>query len=113
MGRVALIRRWTRATAPPLAILPGMAEIRIKTERPETYRVEVIEPGSQSSHQVTLRSVDLARYAPSVEPETLLRASFEFLLEREPKESILGSFDLPVIERYFSEYPREIRKRLR
>jgi hypothetical protein len=35
-----------------------------------------------------------------------------FLLEREPKESILGQFDLPVIGRYFPEYERDIRKRL-
>ena len=34
------------------------------------------------------------------------------LLEREPKESILARFDLPVIERYFPEYPHEIRRRL-
>ena len=32
-----------------------------------------------------------------------------FLLEREPKESILGSFELPVIERYFPDYPTAIR----
>jgi hypothetical protein len=38
--------------------------------------------------------------------------SFRFLLEREPKESILGSFDLTVIGRYFPEYEREIAKRL-
>jgi hypothetical protein len=43
----------------------------------------------------------------------LVRASFEFLLEREPKESIMRSFELSVIERYFPEYPDEIVRRLR
>ena len=45
-------------------------------------------------------------------PERLVSASFRFLLEREPKESILRSFDLMVISHYFPEYEREIQKRL-
>ena len=44
--------------------------------------------------------------------EPLLHHSFEFLLEREPKESILRRFDLPLIGHYFPEYEREIRSRL-
>ena len=35
-----------------------------------------------------------------------------FLLEREPKESILSRFDLPIISRYFPEYEEEIGERL-
>ena len=42
------------------------------------------------------------------DPVDLVRRSFVFLLEREPKESILRSFDLPVIGRYFPDYEREI-----
>ena len=42
-------------------------------------------------------------------PEELLEASFKFLLEREPKEAILTKFELPVIERYFPDYPGVIR----
>jgi hypothetical protein len=52
---------------------------------------------------------DVARYAPDATPEALLEASFEFLLEREPKDAILRRFDLPVIERYFPEYGDRIR----
>jgi hypothetical protein len=56
---------------------------------------------------------DLERYAaPGVTPERLVEASFAFLLEREPRESILREFDLSVIERYFPEYEAEIRRRL-
>jgi hypothetical protein len=40
--------------------------------------------------------------------EMLVQKSFEFLLERESNTSILRSFDLPVIQRYFSEYERTI-----
>ena len=41
-----------------------------------------------------------------------MKRSFQFLLEREPKESILKQFDLQVIGRYFPEYEREIQRRL-
>ena len=44
--------------------------------------------------------------------ESVVAASFAFLLEREPRESILLAFDLAVISRYFPEYEAEIRKRL-
>lgn len=75
------------------------------------YRVTVDEGGSKTEHEVTVTSADVARYALHASPESLLVASFEFLLEHEPKESILRRFDLPVIERYFPEYPRVIGKR--
>lgn len=61
-----------------------------------------------TSHEVTVTPEDIARYAPGSTPERLLQASFEFLLEREPASSILSRFALPVIERYFPEYPRVV-----
>lgn len=76
------------------------------------YRVTVEQQGSRSTHEVTVRPDALARYAPGKSAEWLLRASFEFLLEREPKEAILGRFDLPIIERYFPEYRRVIQSRV-
>ena len=47
-----------------------------------------------------------------VSAERLIEESFRFLLEREPKESILQSFALGVIETYFPEYPAELQRRL-
>jgi hypothetical protein len=47
-----------------------------------------------------------------IEPQELVKRSFQFLLEREPKESILNQFDLQVIGRYFPDYEREIQRRL-
>lgn len=44
--------------------------------------------------------------------ERLVRISFEFLLEREPPSSILKSFDLDVIGRYFPEYLETVRTRV-
>ena len=56
---------------------------------------------------------DLLRLAPpGVTVERLVEASFAFLLEREPRESILREFSLAVISRYFPEYEHEIRRRL-
>ena len=72
------------------------------------YRVVVTQGRTETKHEVTVTPEDVARYAPGATPERLLEASFEFLLEREPASSILSRFALPVIERYFLEYPREI-----
>jgi len=38
----------------------------------------------------------------------LIEKSFVFLLERESKESILRTFNLRVIKRYFPEYEHKI-----
>jgi hypothetical protein len=72
--------------------------------------VRVVDEQSASEHMVTVASADLERLDPvATEPTDLVRRSFDFLLEREPKESILRSFELPVIGRYFPEYERIIR----
>jgi hypothetical protein len=58
---------------------------------------------------VGVSTAALARLAPRADdPEDLVRRSFTFLLDREPKEFILGRFDLPLIGRYFPEFEREI-----
>ena len=89
------------------------AKIEVEKVDASHFRVHVIEAGSKSTHQVTLDPKDYARLAgATAEPEELIRKSFQFLLEREPKESILSRFDLSVISRYFPEYDREIKKRL-
>ncbi|MBA7497516.1 hypothetical protein ES704_00244 [subsurface metagenome] len=41
--------------------------------------------------------------------EELIKKAFEFLLEREPKESILSRFNLRIINQYFPEFEEEIR----
>lgn len=64
-------------------------------------------------HTVLVSQAQLEHLAPGhYDPEQLVRASFEFLLEREPRESILRQFELPVIERYFPGYEAHIRRRL-
>jgi len=77
------------------------------------FQVRVMEGTSTTSHRVTVKPSDFERFAsPTTDPILLIRRSFEFLLENEPKESILPCFDLSVIARYFPSYLREIRRRL-
>ncbi|HYM83844.1 MAG TPA: hypothetical protein VEY67_06810 [Candidatus Dormibacteraeota bacterium] len=73
----------------------------------------VVRHEGESRHRVRVGIEDLRRLDPAAtDPQRLVRESFAFLLEREPKESILVRFDLPVIERYFPGYELEIRRRL-
>jgi len=89
------------------------AKIEVEKIDKSKFRVRVTESGTATSHDVTISPGDYARLTNGkVEPEELVRRSFEFLLEREPKESILTRFDLSVISRYFPEYEREIKRRL-
>jgi hypothetical protein len=74
-------------------------------------RVTVREGASSTTHEVTVKSGDLARLGRKGEPACdFVARCFEFLLEREPKESILRSFDVMVIARYFPEFERTIAK---
>jgi hypothetical protein len=85
------------------------AKIEVEKKGDLEFRVRVIEAGSETTHDVTLNPSDYTRLTGGkVAPEELVRRSFEFLLERESKESILTRFDLSVISRYFPEYEREI-----
>jgi hypothetical protein len=61
-----------------------------------------------STHTVRVRAADLSRLDPgATDPDRLVKASFAFLLEREAPESILRSFDLTDIARYFPEFDNE------
>ena len=89
------------------------AQIEVETVRDGEFLVRVIDVGSETSHRVTLKAEYYGRLTGGkIEPRELVRRSFQFLLEREPKESILGQFDLQVIARYFPEYEREMARRL-
>lgn len=80
------------------------------TATPSGWICEVRLHGSDRVYRVSLASADLIRLAPgTTDPEDLVRRSFEFLLLRESPDSILASFELPLIGRYFPEYEREIR----
>jgi hypothetical protein len=73
----------------------------------------VVSNGTRTAHIVDVAEANLARLDPEgSEPDRLVRASFEFLLEREPNTAILREFELPEITRYFPEYEATVRARL-
>ncbi len=63
-------------------------------------------------HEVTVDRATLDDLAPGATPDALVAASFAFLLEREPADAILRRFELPIIGRFFADYPEEIRRRM-
>jgi hypothetical protein len=75
------------------------------------WHCSVVVGGQEHSVQVDRATLD--DLAPGRSPDDLVSASFTFLLEREPPESIMRSFDLPIIARFFADYPDEMRRRLR
>ena len=66
--------------------------------------VDVVDSGSTTRHVVEVSTAELDRWGRGRSAEELVLESFRFLLEREPKESILREFKLSVITRYFPDY---------
>jgi hypothetical protein len=85
-----------------------MPTIAVSHSGGDTYRVEVTGSGSTTTHDVVVTDAHVEKYAAGSDKAALVRASFGFLLDREPKESILSRFELSVIERYFPEFPRRL-----
>ncbi|MEW6680947.1 MAG: hypothetical protein AB1297_08045 [bacterium] len=84
--------------------------ITVKKISNSEFMVTVEERGSKTKHTVTLDDryyQDLTK--GEISKEELIKRSFEFLLKREPKESILSRFNLKVIKRYFPEYEQRFR----
>jgi hypothetical protein len=93
------------------ARVTAMAAIEVHAEGLGEFRVEVDEDGSTSEHQVTVSAEDMERLGGGyASAEEFIRACFEFLLAREPKEQILRRFDVSVIPRYFPDFEEEIRR---
>ena len=90
-----------------------MAEIDVErlgdTNGASRFAVRVREGDSSTEHDVTVSANDLVRLGSTyASPEDFVRTCFSFLLEREPKESILASFDVSVIGGYFPDFERVI-----
>jgi hypothetical protein len=87
-----------------------MIEVRLVAEGdPMDFEVVIREGKGETRHHVTMTRQMCDRLAAGKHtPERCLEAAFRFLLDREPKESILGRFDVMVISRYFPEFEREL-----
>ena len=64
-------------------------------------------------HRVRMSKAELDHLGQGRSAKEMIEESFRFLLEREPNTSILPSFAILLIGRYFPEYEPEIRERLR
>jgi hypothetical protein len=87
-----------------------MIEVRRTADGdPLEFEVLVREGNGETRHQVTISQETCGRLtAGEHTPERCLEAAFRFLLDREPKESILSRFDVTVISRYFPEFEQEL-----
>ena len=69
-----------------------------------TFDVVVRDARGESRHRVTMQADEAKRWADlAAEPSRCVEAAMMFLIDREPKESILSAFDMRVIRRYFPE----------
>ena len=78
-------------------------------DNPFTFSVMVEEKGGQTHHEVTMSRSTYEKLAGGkVSEARCIEAAFEFLLQREPKESILPRFDVTVISKYFPSFNRDL-----
>lgn len=88
--------------------------VQTASDDPLAFDVAIREGKSESRHRVTMtQAVFETLTGGAHKPEQCIEAAFRFLLDREPKESILGSFDVTVISRYFPEFEQELATYLR
>lgn len=87
-----------------------MIQIRRTAEGdPLEFEVVVREGEDETRHHVTISRERCERLAAGQHtPERCVEAAFRFLLDREPKESILRCFDIAVIPRYFPEFEQQV-----
>ena len=89
-----------------------MPEIKVKTiHQGVEYQVIVREGSSETKHVVTVPDAFYQKLTNGkISQEACVKHAFEFLLDREPKESIYRRFDLPVISQYFPEFEKEFKR---
>ena len=84
--------------------------ISIKKRTDDVFVVTVAD-GITTTHTVTVTDQSLTDLTDNNVTKTqLLEFSFNFLLDREPNTSILSSFDINVISKYFSDYRDEVKR---
>ena len=84
--------------------------ISIKKRTDDVFVVTVAD-SITTTHTVTVTDQSLTDLTDNNVTKTqLLEFSFNFLLDREPNTSILSSFDINVISKYFSDYKDEVRR---
>ena len=74
-------------------------------------KFEVIIYGDQQTKHLVSLSDELhfSLTSKKISKKELLKYSFQFLLEREPNTTILSSFELTEISKYFPEYLKKVK----
>ena len=96
-----------------------MRQILIETlhEQPEWIFLVLVRDSAtdETKHNVTLSHKIFNHYSKKNKctAEQFIKFSFEFLLEKEPKESILSSFDISIISHYYPTFPSTMIHRLK
>jgi hypothetical protein len=87
-----------------------MIEVRrIAEGDPLDFEVVIRQGGGETRHRVTVSQEAYNRLTVGKHtPERFLEATFHFLLDREPKESILEHFDVSAISHFFPEFDWEL-----
>ena len=84
--------------------------ISIKKLNDDFFEITVADTPT-TTHTVTVTDATLTDLTDNNVTKTqLIEFSFNFLLDREPNTSILSSFDINVISKYFSDYRDEVRR---
>ncbi len=90
-------------------------DIQVKT-RPTNlgwhFDVTLNDASGPSFYKVRMDKDFLTRFGADYKPEKVVEKSFEFLLEKEPKEAILAEFDIVEISHYYPEFVKELGKRM-
>jgi hypothetical protein len=76
---------------------------------PLSFKVTVKEKNGETHHQVTMNQSTYKKLTDGkITAECCIEAAFLFLLDHEPKESILSRFDVTVISRYFPSFEKDL-----
>lgn len=83
--------------------------INVEKKSNDEFKVTVQFEGVTTKHNVKLEDSYYKKLTDgNISKEELIEKSFQFLLKRESNQSILRSFDLPLINTYFPEYESEV-----
>ncbi len=85
-----------------------VAKERVSDASGWVYTVTVGSGDEATEHTVSLKRETLDELGDGRNAEQFITDTFRFLLTREPKESILRSFDITDVSSYFPEFGSEI-----
>jgi hypothetical protein len=114
------------ARSNPLETCEGVDDLHTVNKDAARASITISPAPQEGSYEVAVNARSATRHCVTISSDYLrelglealsaskvLHEAFVFLLQREPNTSILASFDLRDIERYFPDFRREITQRLR